>query len=247
MVWSGSYGSLDQIGAGNAMLIILQLTTSGFIVILLDDMLQKGYGLGSGVSLFIAVNICENIMWSTLSPITQKNEYGTEFQGSLIALVHLLITKSNKMAAIYQAFSRTSSPNLSSLFATIAVFLLVIYLQGFRVNLKLSHKKYRGYESKYPIKLFYTSNMSVILQTALVSNMYFISELLYKRFKGNWLIHILGSWQEVSPGRSMPISGLAYWISPPQNLVHFITEPLHALIYTLFVMLSCAFFSRFWI
>ena len=50
--------SLDQIGAGNAVLIILQLTLSGFIVILLDEMLQKGYGLGSGVSLFIAVNIC---------------------------------------------------------------------------------------------------------------------------------------------------------------------------------------------
>jgi len=48
---------LDQIGAGNAMLIVLQLTISGFIVILLDEMLQKGYGLGSGVSLFIAVNI----------------------------------------------------------------------------------------------------------------------------------------------------------------------------------------------
>lgn len=58
MVWSGTYGSLDQIGAGNAILIVLQLTISGFIVILLDDMLQKGYGLGSGVSLFIAVNIC---------------------------------------------------------------------------------------------------------------------------------------------------------------------------------------------
>jgi protein transport protein SEC61 subunit alpha len=68
---------LDQIGAGNAMLIILQLTVSGFIVILLDEMLQKGYGMGSGVSLFIAVNICENIVWRTLSPITIKSEYGT--------------------------------------------------------------------------------------------------------------------------------------------------------------------------
>lgn len=57
-VWSGAYGSLDQIGPGNAIIIILQLTASGFIVILLDDMLQKGYGMGSGVSLFIAVNIC---------------------------------------------------------------------------------------------------------------------------------------------------------------------------------------------
>lgn len=25
--------------------------------------LQKGYGLGSGISLFIATNICESIMW----------------------------------------------------------------------------------------------------------------------------------------------------------------------------------------
>jgi protein transport protein SEC61 subunit alpha len=55
------------------MLIILQLTFSGFIVILLDEMLQKGYGMGSGVSLFIAVNICENIIWRTLSPITIKS------------------------------------------------------------------------------------------------------------------------------------------------------------------------------
>lgn len=59
------------------MLIVLQLTISGFIVILLDDMLQKGYGLGSGVSLFIAVNISENIVWKSLSPITMKTEYGT--------------------------------------------------------------------------------------------------------------------------------------------------------------------------
>jgi len=75
------------------MLIVLQLTISGFIVILLDDMLQKGYGLGSGVSLFIAVNISENIVWRSLSPITMKTEYGTEFEGSLIATVHLLLTK----------------------------------------------------------------------------------------------------------------------------------------------------------
>ena len=46
------------------------------------------------------------------------------------------------MAALYQAFYRTSSPNLINLFATVAVFFLVIYLQGFKVNLKLAHKKY---------------------------------------------------------------------------------------------------------
>ena len=47
---------------GNAILIILQLFVAGIIVIILDELLQKGYGLGSGISLFIATNICETIV-----------------------------------------------------------------------------------------------------------------------------------------------------------------------------------------
>lgn len=163
--------------------------------------------------------------------------------------MHLLITKPNKVSALFQAFYRTSSPNLVNLLATVAVFFLVIYLQGFKVSLKLAHKKYKGYEQRYPIKLFYTSNISVIFQTAFVSNMYFLSQMLYRRFKGNFIIGLLGTWQEVGgsdprAGGSVPISGLAYWISPPRDLTTFIMEPLHSLVYTVFVMASCAFFSR---
>lgn len=56
-VLSGMYGNVSQLGAGNAILIILQLFFAGIIVICLDELLQKGYGLGSGISLFIATNI----------------------------------------------------------------------------------------------------------------------------------------------------------------------------------------------
>ena len=41
----------------------VQLFFAGIIVICLDELLQKGYGLGSGISLFIATNICESIIW----------------------------------------------------------------------------------------------------------------------------------------------------------------------------------------
>jgi protein transport protein SEC61 subunit alpha len=67
---SGMYGELHVLGAFNAILILFQLTTAGVIVILLDELLQKGYGLGSGISLFIATNICENILWKSFSPVT---------------------------------------------------------------------------------------------------------------------------------------------------------------------------------
>lgn len=56
-VLSGMYGSVGQLGVGNAILIILQLIFAGIIVICLDELLQKGYGLGSGISLFIATNM----------------------------------------------------------------------------------------------------------------------------------------------------------------------------------------------
>ena len=67
-VVSGAYGDLNSLGAGNAILIILQLVTAGLVVIVLDELLQKGYGLGSGISLFIATNICESIIWKAFSP-----------------------------------------------------------------------------------------------------------------------------------------------------------------------------------
>lgn len=46
----------------------VQLFFAGILVICLDELLQKGYGLGSGISLFIATNICESIIWKAFSP-----------------------------------------------------------------------------------------------------------------------------------------------------------------------------------
>ena len=72
--WSGMYGPLQAIGAGNAILIVLQLTAASIITILLDDMMTKGYGIGnSGTSLFIAINMAETVLWSMFSPISYKS------------------------------------------------------------------------------------------------------------------------------------------------------------------------------
>merc|ERR1719201_808269 len=97
------------------------------IVIILDELLQKGYGLGSGISLFIATNICESIIWKAFSPTTINTGRGTEFEGALIALIHLTITRQNKLRALNEAFYRQNLPNLTNLLATILVFVLVVY------------------------------------------------------------------------------------------------------------------------
>ena len=105
-------------------------------------------------------------------------ELSLNFEGAVIALFHMLITKSNKVAALRQAFYRQNLPNVTNLLATVLIFLIVIYFQGFRVVLPVRSKSARGQHGSYPIKLFYTSNMPIILQSALVSNLYFISQVL---------------------------------------------------------------------
>jgi len=249
-VLSGMYGDIKDLGAGNAVLIITQLFFAGIIVIILDELLQKGYGLGSGISLFIATNICENIVWKAFSPTTINTGRGTEFEGAIIALFHLLITRSDKVRALKEAFYRQNLPNCFNLLATVFVFLIVIYFQGFRVDLPVKYQKYRGQQGSYPIKLFYTSNIPIILQTALVSNLYFFSQLLYKRFSGNFLVQLLGRWQDVEGGgssSSVPVGGLAYYVSPPTSLANILYDPFHAIFYLAFILTACALFSKTWI
>ena len=177
-VVSGMYGTLDELGMGNAVLITLQLCFAGIIVIILDELLQKDYGLGSGISLFIATNICENIIWKAFSPTIVTSGHGVAFEGAIIALFHLLITRTDKMKALKEAFYRTSLPNVTNLLATVLVFLIVIYFQGFRVELPLSYAKYRGQQGSYPIKLFYTSNIPIILQVCFYLPLHFKRILL---------------------------------------------------------------------
>lgn len=249
-VMTGMYGAPSELGAGVCLLIILQLLCAGLVVLLLDELLQKGYGLGSGISLFIATNICETIVWKCFSPATINTGRGTEFEGAVIALFHLLATRSDKIRALREAFYRHNLPNLMNLSATILVFAVVIYFQGFRVDLPIKSARYRGQYSSYPIKLFYTSNIPIILQSALVSNLYFISQMLYSRFGGNLLVDLLGVWSTVGgggPSRSYPSGGLCYYLSPPDHLGSVIDDPIHAVLYIAFMLGSCAFFSKTWI
>merc|ERR1711998_443157 len=100
-----------------AILIIVQLFFAGIVVLLLDELLQKGYGIGSGISLFIATGICESIVWKAFSPTTINTGRGTEFEGAIVALLHLLITKNDKVLALKEAFYRQNLPNVTNIVA----------------------------------------------------------------------------------------------------------------------------------
>jgi len=63
LLMAGVYGDVQLLGMLRVGLILGQLFFAGFMVLLLDETLQKGHGLGSGMSMFIGTNICGNILW----------------------------------------------------------------------------------------------------------------------------------------------------------------------------------------
>ncbi|KAK4697311.1 protein transport protein SEC61 subunit alpha, partial [Lecanoromycetidae sp. Uapishka_2] len=237
-VLTGLYGQPSDLGAGVCVLLVVQLVVAGLIVILLDELLQKGYGLGSGISLFIATNICESIIWKAFSPTTINTGRGPEFEGSVIALFHLLLTWPDKTRALQEAFYRQNLPNIMNLLATLVVFVAVIYLQGFRVEIPVKSSRQRGMRGSYPVRLFYT----------LSSNIFLVSQTLYSRFSDNLLVKLLGTWEPREGSAQLyASSGIAYYMSPPLNFTEALLDPIHTALYVTFMLVACAIFSKTWI
>ena len=96
-VFSGMYGDIEDIGAFKAFMIIFQLIVASLLVNLLDEILSKGgYGLVSAISLFIATNVCEELIWRTFSFL----KHGEEYEGAFVALISNIFSKPNKLRGI---------------------------------------------------------------------------------------------------------------------------------------------------
>lgn len=219
-IMTGMYGVYEQIGVTFSILISMQLIMAGLIILLLNELVRKGYCLGTEISLFIVANICGTIMWKAFSPLpvnTDQDSLFYEIRNSL---------------------------------ATIFVFLTVIYLKGFRVKLRMKSTMRRGDQSFYPINLLYTSVAPTHLQSTFVPIFNLFSQVLSAKFHENGFINLLGVWADVKDDglpRSYPIGGLCYYLSPPRNPLQVTQDPVYAAVYTVFMIGSCALYSRIWI
>lgn len=84
-ILSGAYG---QLTFNQMMLVFIQLSVAGTLLILMDETIQKGWGLGSGVSLFIAANVAGAIFFGCFNTATSPYDYLAS--GIIIALIQTL-------------------------------------------------------------------------------------------------------------------------------------------------------------
>jgi preprotein translocase SecY subunit len=227
---------------GIGLIIFLQLLAAGMIVLLLDELVQKGWGFGSGISLFILAGVAQQVFWQCFSPGTGL------FVGSLSAAL-----ANNELTS--WIFGSGPYPSLIGFIATIATFLVIIYLEGVRVELPLSYAGYRGFRSRYPIKLLYVSNLPVIFASALFANVYFFSQIFWSMYNPNntnfWL-NLLGRFEWVTPAGGgeqslQPIGGLVYYVLSPRSLTGVMEDPLKAFAYLGILIAFCVVFSLTWL
>lgn len=236
---SGMYGTLP---GSTAIIIFLQLMAAGVIVMLLDELIQKGWGFGSGISLFIMAGVAQQIFLQCFYITPPVDEYGS--YGLFVALAQTL--SSGKPVA--GLLLRGNYPSIIGFIATIAAFLAIIYMEGVRVELPLSYAGYRGFRSRYPIKLLYVSNLPVIFASALFANIYFFSYILWSQpwGKNNFLVNLLGTFN-YEGGRLVPTGGLVYYVTSPGNLSNVMAEPIRALVYLAILVAFCVIFSLTWL
>jgi len=132
--------------------------------------------------------------------------------------------------------------------ATIGAFMVVIYLEGVRVEIPMTYAGYKGFRSRYPIKLLYVSNLPVIFASALFANVFFFSQLIWGQFNrdnSNIFINLLGQYN--ASASNSPVGGLAYYVTSPQNLQGVAADPVRAMGYLGILVAFCAVFSVIWL
>ena len=240
-ILGGSYGTL---AVTTQIVILLQLVGAGIIVLLLDELLQKGWGLGSGISLFIAGGVAATIWWDSVAPMGPMSD--GKFLGAIIAFGQGLIGREDITSIFYR---QQGLPDMVAFLTTLGAFAILIYFNGMRVNIPVSYARYRGFRGTFPLKLFYVSNIPVIFAAALFGNIYFITQILWQRYNSsnsNFWFNLLGTYA-IQGNQYQPTGGLVYYVVPPQNLTLVIEDPMRALVYAVLFVVACVFFAVTWV
>ena len=212
-------------------ILIIQLIIGGIIIMFMDEVVSK-WGFGSGISLFIAGGVAKQIFIRAFNFLPSPTNPDIA-SGAIPSFVQFLLASDLTNAGI----------QISTVLATVLVFAVCVYAQAMKVEIPLSFGRVRGYGIRWPLSFFYTSNIPVILISALMANLQLFATLFER-----WGHPILGTFSG-----NTPISGLVYWLSPP-NLVQSIIQGsfsgimvFQALIYIIFFMVGSVIFGIFWV
>ncbi|HOH80499.1 MAG TPA: preprotein translocase subunit SecY, partial [Methanoregulaceae archaeon] len=227
-------GSLTAV----SFIIFIQICIGGVLIMFMDEVVTK-WGIGSGVGLFIIAGISQAIINGLISWIPVTDQYAVGF---FPRLVQVIMDGAD--------FLQYMGPELLAFITTIAIFLIVTYVESTRIEIPLAHAQVRGARARFPVKLIYASVLPMILVRVLQANIQMIGLFLY-----NIGITIFGTFSG-----AQAVSGLMYYLAPINgpsdwmwwNPAYGITNAPWQILIRLgidvtFMVVGGAIFALFWI
>jgi len=184
------------------VIIIIQLVIGALLVFFMDELISK-WGIGSGISLFIAAGVSQALFtglfnWLPGYRPTELVSLSNPPAGCIPGVYYIATNAGldGLVSQYYQTMFLGNSAfqnSIVALIGTIIIFLVVVYAESTRIELPLAHSNVRGARGRYPIRLIYASNIPIILMAALLANISMFSLLLYQS--------------------NLPLLGHQWWIS----------------------------------
>jgi preprotein translocase subunit SecY len=267
-----SSGLIDSAGLGGARaVIVLQLFVGAMLVFWMDEVISK-WGIGSGISLFIAAGVSNAIVTGLLNWLPSDSSVPMGVDNPPAGAIPKTIYLTNNLSlgelvnggGFEKIFITPPNP-LIAVLGTIVIFLFVVYAESSRVELPLAHGRVRGARGRYPLRLIYASNIPVILMAALLANINMFGLLLYTRLDN--IPFLGGAWWigKYDPGSTTPSAGGLWYLQGPNGLhswlfplidnryAGFLMDHeawqmvLRLVIYASVFLIGCVFFGKFWI
>lgn len=224
-------------GDGMAKFIIIaQLCFGSYLVFLMDETVSK-WGIGSGISLFIAGGVAQQIFTGTLNwmpansaePMGIMNPPAGTFPKTIYFFTN--VPASGMAGGRFEQLIIGQPNPIVALVGTLAIFFFVAYVESCRIELPLAHEGARGARGRYPIRLIYASVIPVILISAVLANISMFSMMFSE---GGWMSNwpLLGgntsiAYYGVPVGGNTPVlAGGAAWYLTPINGLHDWLLPL---------------------
>jgi len=255
-------------------IIVIQLIFGALLVFFMDELISK-WGIGSGISLFIAAGVSQalftglfNWLPASVGPLSISNPPSGVIPGTYFLSTSM--TLGDIVGGGYQMMfigrPGVYENSIVPLLGTIVIFLIVVYAESSRIELPLAHGKVRGARGRYPIRLIYASNIPVILMAALLANVNMFALLLYQSniplLGGQWWLGYFptdpltgqllttqaaggGVWYLSSPG------GVNAWLMPIMSggdgMHDSLQFALKVIIYLSVMIIGSILFAKFWI
>jgi len=219
-------------GTGLVAFTIFQIALGSILLMYLDEIVSK-WGIGSGISLFIAGGVAQTIITGSLNPLTDA---AGSFAGYIPNFLSQMISGNPDLIL------------LMPLVATALVFVVVTFGESMRLEIPLSYGGVRGIGGRFPLKFFYVSNIPVILAHALLMNVRMWGELA--GVSENMALSDMTFFQSIVFKITYYLQmGQLYGILQPSgwNMLLDFNVLFHLVIYLIVFIALCVLFGQFWV